>query len=155
MARGQAPVPAVEPPGGSAEERMNAGIPRLKPSGEFAFPIITAEVANRHAFIEAVNIRNDGLLDGLPDWAVVEVPAVAGADGLRGVRLGALPRGVMALLNTQATVQDLVVEAAVHGSRDLALQALLADPVVHSATAAEACLDELLHVHAPYLPQFA
>jgi len=42
----------------------------------------------------------------------------------------------------------------VHGSRGLALQALLADPVVQSADAAEKCLDELLHVHAPYLPQF-
>jgi alpha-galactosidase len=155
MAQGQAPLPMREAAGGSAEERMNAGVPRLKLSGEFAFPIIAAEVANRHAFIEAVNIRNDGLLDGVPDWAVVEVPAIAGADGLRGVRVGALPRGITALLNTQASVQDLVVEAAVHGSRALALQALLADPVVHSAEAAEACLDELLAVQAPYLPRFA
>jgi len=42
----------------------------------------------------------------------------------------------------------------VSGDRRLALQALLADPVVQSAEAAEKTLDELLAVHAPYLPQF-
>ncbi|HHX64030.1 MAG TPA: hypothetical protein GX702_03975, partial [Chloroflexi bacterium] len=123
-------------------------------SGEFAFPIIVAMTENRHQFIEAVNIRNDGAIANLPPWAVVEVPAVAGADGLRAVQGGELPDGIAALLNTQVHVQDLVVEAAVHGSRDLALQALLADPVVQSARAAEACLDELLTTHAPYLPRF-
>jgi alpha-galactosidase len=111
-------------------------------------------VDNRHTLIEAVNIRNDGLITNVPEWAVVEVPAVAGADGLKGVQVGALPAGIAALINTQAHVQDLVVEAAVHGSRELALQALLADPVVHSAEAAEKTLDELLSVHAAYLPQF-
>jgi alpha-galactosidase len=127
---------------------------QVRRSGEFAFPIIVSVVDNRHQFIEAVNIRNNGLIAGLPEWAVVEVPAVAGADGLRGVQIGALPRGATALLSNQVHVQDLVVEAAVHGSRELALQALLADPVVTSWEAAEATLDELLRVHAAYLPQF-
>jgi len=155
MAQGEEPLPLPEAAGGSAEGEMVEGRPRLKPSGEFAFPIILSEVENRHELIEAVNIRNDGLIANVPDWAVVEVPAVAGADGVKGIKVGALPRGVAALVNTQAHVQDLVVEAAVHGSRELALQALLADPVVPSYEAAIKTLDELLHVHAPYLPQFA
>jgi alpha-galactosidase len=86
---------------------------------------------------------------------VVEVPAIAGADGIKGVQVGALPKGIAALLSTQVHVQDLAVEAAVHGSRALALQALLADPVVGSAEAAEKMLDELLSVHRAYLPQFS
>jgi len=84
----------------------------------------------------------------------VEVPAVAGADGVKGLQVGPLPAGIAALANTQAHVQSLVVDAAVHGSRELALQALLADPAVHSAEAAEQALDELLRVPAPHLPQF-
>ncbi|MHB0857768.1 MAG: family 4 glycosyl hydrolase [Anaerolineae bacterium] len=154
IACGMEAVPLPEAFQGSGEERLEDSRPRLHKSGEFAFPIIVSTVENRHTLIEAVNIRNDGLISNLPDWAVVEVPAVAGADGVRGVKVGAMPNGIAALLNTQAHVQDLVVEAAVHGSRDLALQALLADPVVQSAEAAEKCLDELLCVHAPYLPQF-
>ncbi len=159
VARGEDPVPMPEAAGGSAEQDMLENRPRLKKSGEFAFPIIASVLANRHELIESVNIPNNGLIANLPDWAVVEVPAVVGADGVKGVRVGALPAGIAALLSTQAHVQDLVVEASVHGSRELALQALLADPVVGAAAtapiqAAEKTLDELLQVHAPYLPQF-
>jgi len=124
-------------------------------SGEFALPIIASTLAGRNELIPAVNIRNDGMISNLPDWAVVEVPAVAAPDGVRGVRVGSLPRGIAALCNTQIGVQDLVVEAAVHGSRRLALQALLADPVVDSMATAERVLDELLSINAPYLPQFS
>ncbi|MBI2939780.1 MAG: alpha-glucosidase/alpha-galactosidase [Chloroflexi bacterium] len=144
----EAPLPPGATAGG--DDR-----PRLRPSGEYAIPIIAATLANRHDLIEAVNIRNDGLIANLPDWAIVEVPAVVGRDGVRGLKIGALPAGIAALLNTQIGVQDLVVEAAVHGSRELALQALLMDPVVNSARKAEALLDDILTSHAEYLPQFA
>jgi alpha-galactosidase len=123
-------------------------------SGEFAFPIIASMLAGRNDWIEAVNIRNDGLISNLPNWAVVEAPAVATPTGLRGVHMGELPAGIAALCNTQVGVQNLVVEAAVHGSRQLALQALLADPCVDNFSAAEKLLDEMLAIHAPYLPQF-
>lgn len=122
--------------------------------GEFAFPIIASMLSGRNDLIPAVNIRNDGLIGNLPDWAVVEVPAIAMAAGLRGVQVGDLPRGIAALCNTQIGVQDRVVEAAVHGSRRLALEALMIDPVVDSAVAAERVLDELLEAQAPYLPRF-
>ena len=51
-------------------------------------------------------------------------------------------------------VQSLAVDAAVKGSRELALQAMLVDPVIQSWEAAEKTLNELLEVHARYLPQF-
>jgi alpha-galactosidase len=54
----------------------------------------------------------------------------------------------------EVEIQELVVDAAVTGSRELALQALLIDPVVHSVRAAEAFLDEVLSLHRPYLPSF-
>ena len=129
------------------------GLP-VNPSGEFAFPIIASTLTGRNDLILAVNIRNGGVITNLPDWAVVEVPAIAAPDGLRGVHIGDLPRGIAALCNTQVGVQDLVVEAAVHGSRQLALEALLADPVVDSVAVAEKTLDEFLSVHAPYLSRF-
>jgi alpha-galactosidase/6-phospho-beta-glucosidase family protein len=47
-----------------------------------------------------------------------------------------------------------VVEAAVHGDRHAALQALLLDPLITSSATAEKLLDELLTVHADALPQF-
>jgi alpha-galactosidase len=154
IARGDDPVPPPEPGEPSRKESTPEDRLRFRRSDEEALSIIASALANRHDFIEAVNIPNEGLIGNLPDWAIVEVPAVVGADGVRGVKVGDLPGGIAALLNTQVHVQDLVTDAAVHGSRELALQALLADPVVQSAEAAGRALDELLHVHRDCLPQF-
>jgi alpha-galactosidase len=154
IAEGAAPAPRVERPIAEMDgsEQRRRGL--LCRSGEFALPIIVALVTGQEASIPAINVRNDRLIPNLPDWAIVEVPGRAGTDGLRGVPVGPLPAGVVAICNTQLGVQDLTVEAAVHGSRELALQALLADPVVQSADAAERTLDALLAIHAPYLPAF-
>jgi alpha-galactosidase len=154
VSRGEMPVTLPGDAAGS-EHPAFAEVVRVRKSGEFALPIITGVLANRNELIEAVNLRNQGAIAGLPDWAVVEVPAMVNGDGLRALNVGALPEGITAVLNTQVHIQSLVVDAAVLGRRDLALQALLADPVVPSLDAAEKVLDELLHVHAAYLPQFA
>ncbi|MBA3948203.1 MAG: alpha-glucosidase/alpha-galactosidase [Herpetosiphonaceae bacterium] len=143
------PIASLAEDGSPVDPRRVA---RLSP--EFAWTIINAIVLGRPASIPAVNVRNEGLIPNLPPWAIVEVPGVAGPDGVHGVPIGPLPGGIAALCNTQAAVQDLTVEAAVHGSRELALQALLADPVVQNTHAAEQTLDELLSIHAPYLPTF-
>ena len=51
----------------------------------------------------------------------------------------------------QAGAQQLSVEAAVHGDKQLALQALLADPVISSTDAAVKILDELWEINKPYI----
>lgn len=124
-------------------------------SGERAIQIITAVLHNRNQYELAVNIPNRGSIPGLPDWAIVEVPAMASAAGISGLQVPAFSPGITALLAQQVAVQDRAVEAAIHGDRQAALQALLLDPVIHSYSAATEILDELLAVHAPYLPQFA
>jgi alpha-galactosidase len=103
----------------------------------------------------ALNLANQGSIVGLPDWAIVEVPCVVNATGVQPVHVPPLPPGITALLAQQVAIQDRAVEAALHGDRQAALQALLLDPVVHSYEAATKILDELLELHAPYLPQFA
>jgi alpha-galactosidase len=51
----------------------------------------------------------------------------------------------------QVNVQQLAVEAAVRASKELALEALLIDPVVNSEAAARGLLDELWEVNRPYI----
>ncbi len=128
---------------------------RGRTSGERAIQIITAVLYNKNQFELALNIPNRGCIPGLPEWAIVEVPGVVSSAGVAGLHVPALPPGVTALLAQQVAVQDRVVEAALHGDRAAALQALLLDPVVHSYDAAVRILDELLEVHVPYLPQFS
>ncbi|MHB0876338.1 MAG: family 4 glycosyl hydrolase [Anaerolineae bacterium] len=124
-------------------------------SGERAVDIMCAMAGGKGGYEWAVNIPNRGHIENLPDGAIVEVPATVTASGIHGVHVGALPEGAAVPLRQQIAVQDLVVEAAVTGSRQVALQAMLADPVVQDARAGETVLEELLRLEADYLPQFA
>jgi alpha-galactosidase len=124
-------------------------------SGERAVQTITAMLQNKNQFEQALNIPNHGSIAGLPDWAIVEVPSVVSDGRVQGLTVPAFPPGITALLAQQVAIQDRAVEAALYGDRQAALQALLLDPVIQSYEAAVSILDELLTVHAPYLPQFA
>jgi len=114
-------------------------------------PIMEGILTNSHHEELAVNISNDGLIDSLPQDLVVEVPAIVDQDGVHGVKLGALPKGFAGLLYNQVAVHDLTVEAVLTGSREIALQALLVDPVVDSVRAAEQALDAILELQKRYL----
>jgi len=140
-------------------ERILAGKEKLPPhppsSGERVVAIICAVLANANLHLPALNLPNEGYIANLPQGAVVEVPGTASGWGVRGLGVGELPRGVAELCRRQIEVQELVVEASVTGSRTLALQALLLDPLVSSAKAAQAILDDLLRLEADALPMFA
>ena len=103
---------------------------------------------------ETVNVPNNGALAGLPSDAVVEVPAIVGPLGIHPAQLGQLPPPVTELLRREAALVELVVDAAVTGDRDLALQALLLDPMIGDIGRARAILDDYLQTFADYLPQF-
>lgn len=129
--------------------------PRLRASGERAIPIIAAMSTARAQPELSVNLVNRGCIEDLPRDAVVEIPGVVDGAGIHGVHVGGLPRGLASMMRREIDIQELVVEAAVSGSRRAALQALLLDPTVHSHAQAEHVLDDLLTAHAARLPQFA
>jgi alpha-galactosidase len=64
-------------------------------SDEQIVPIMDA-LANDVRGHFQVNIPNEGLITGIPDDVVVEVPAVVSERGIQGVRLGRLPDNLMA-----------------------------------------------------------
>jgi len=99
-------------------------------------------------------LPNKGLIPDLRADTVVEVAGLVADGELGGRRVGELPAPVRGLVAREQEVQSLAVDAAIQGSRELALQALLLDPIVHSARAAEAFLDEALTRHRPQLPRF-
>lgn len=123
--------------------------------GERVVSIMEAIVTDRPLVELAVNVRNDGLISNLPAEAVVEVPGLIDGRGVHGIPVGALPEGIAGILNSRIRQQELTVNAALSGDRSLALQALLADPLVPSVEAAQDMLDQALEAHAQYLPRFA
>ncbi|MEP7060394.1 MAG: alpha-galactosidase, partial [Actinomycetota bacterium] len=93
------------------------------------------------------NVRNDGLIDGLPMDACVEVPAIADKDGVTPTRVGTLPPQTLALNRTFLNVVELTVKAVLEGRRDHVYQAALLDPntAAHLTTAqTHNMVDELL-----------
>jgi alpha-galactosidase len=99
----------------------------------------------------AVNVPNQSLIAGLPDWLSVEVPATVDAAGVHGIPLGQFPRGFAGLLHNQVAVHDMTAEAVLSGSKQAVLQALLVDPIVDKCAGMEALVDTMLEYQAEYL----
>jgi 6-phospho-beta-glucosidase len=120
--------------------------------GAFYSEAAAALIASLHAGTgdtQVVDVRNDGALPGLPDDAVVEVPARIDADGAHP-----LAPELLGLVQQAKAYERLAVEAAVTGDRTVALKALLANPLVREYRVAAPLLDALLQASRPYLPRF-
>jgi alpha-galactosidase len=98
------------------------------------------------------------LIADLPADCCVEVPCLAGANGIEPQAVGALPRVLAALIETNVNVQGLTVQAALSGRREPVYHAAMLDP----HTAAELSLDEiaalvddLLDAHGDRIPPLA
>ena len=97
------------------------------------------------------NLPNEGLVTNLPDEAIVEIPAIADAGGVRGMKVGALPDSVVGLMQSRCAYNELLAEAAVRESKHIALQCLVADTLTTSITKARACVDEMFAAQAEFL----
>jgi alpha-galactosidase len=117
--------------------------------------VILSLLDNGNRYVLSVNIPNEGYVTNLHQGSVVEVPALVGADRIYGLGMGKLPPAIASLLNRQLTIMEMNVEAAVTGDRQLALEALIIDPLVPDPQAAERILDEMLVAQADLLPQFS
>lgn len=125
----------------------------LEHSPEESADIIAAMV-NGRPFRAIVNVANTGQIDNLPREAVVETLAEVGATGVNPIGVGALPLGVLSTLHPHALNQEMLVDAALNGDRQLALQVLINDPLVRDFKSAPQLLDDLLSAHSDLLPQF-
>ena len=123
----------------------------VNPDGERAIPIIEGILMDDNHQELSVNLPNDGVITNLPEDLVVECPAIVNKDGLHAIKLGDYPKGLAALLRTQASVQDLVIEAILKKSKKLALQAFLADPVITSTSQAKNILESMLELQKKYI----
>lgn len=104
--------------------------------------------------VYSANLPNTGQVPNLPGLAVLESPALATAAGLRPIAQPPLPSGLAGTLATRLQWVETTVEAALEGSREKFIQALVLDGSVDSLETATALADELLEAHAGDLPQF-
>ena len=121
--------------------------------GDLAIQVM-ANIAGSRGEEIIVNVPNKGAIWNLPSEAIVEVPAVVDGSGAKPLCVGSVPKSILGLILHLLNWQELTVDAALSGDKNVLLQALLACPYVHSLKAADKILEELLAAHAPYMPQF-
>jgi alpha-galactosidase len=102
------------------------------------------------------NVRNEGLIDGLPEDACVEVPVDVAEGKWTPQAIGALPPQCLALNRTFLNVVELTVRAVVEGRRDLVYAAALLDPNAGATLGSRQIVnlvDDLLEAHGDLIPR--
>ena len=129
----------------------------MKRGGAY-YSTLATQLINSHyndlGQIHVVNVRNNGAVkEWPPDW-VLELPAKVDKRGIHPLRADPLPAACFGLVSQVKMYELLTVEAAVHGDRNAAYQALLTNPLGPKADKVEAVLEDMLETNKQWLPQF-
>lgn len=131
-------------------------IPLGQRSNEHGSHIIEALETGRR-YWGCMNVENTGLITNLPDGCTVELPCIVDSNGIQPTYIGDLPMQCAALCRASVSVQEMTVEAALTGSRQMVKLAVLNDPLTAAVcTPSEvwSMVDEMLEALGPWLPQF-
>jgi len=121
-------------------------------SGETATVFMRALITNETG-LEMASVMNRGYISNISDGIIVEVPVFIDAFGLHPQTIGSLPEGAAAKCEAIGREYNLAVEAAISCDRNLALQAMMLDPLVAHCDYPERLLDDLLRAYLPLLPE--
>jgi 6-phospho-beta-glucosidase len=122
------------------------------------YSTVATQLINAHANnlgeIHVANTRQNGAVPTWPaDW-VLEMPCRVDAEGVHPISVEPLPPVCFGLLAQVKMYELLTVEAAVHGDRRAAYEALLANPLGPAGDRVQAVLEDILKTNIDYLPQF-
>lgn len=115
---------------------------------------IIESIRHDRAKVYSANLPNTGQVPNLPPESIIEGPAITDATGLRAITQPPLSPGIAGTLATRLQWVETTVDAALSGSREKFVQALVLDGSVDSPETAGKLADELLAAQAPYLPWF-
>jgi alpha-galactosidase/6-phospho-beta-glucosidase family protein len=132
---------------GSESEQAEAG-------GEgyagLALAVMNATVAGgRHRLV--LNVPNHGAMPTLRDDDVIECICAVDAAGATPLPIGEVPEHALRLMQQVKLYERYTVEAVAHRSRELAIMALMAHPLVGSYSLATALVDGYLEAHGAYV----
>lgn len=104
--------------------------------------------------IFSVNVPNEGAVKGLPDDAVLELPAVATAMGFRPMMIDGFSDELKGIIARRLASVNPTVTAALTGDKKLWADAMLLDGAVTDVKVAEALVEEFLEEYKDCLPQY-
>lgn len=108
-----------------------------------------------HDMVTNVNLPNRGQISNLPMGAVVETNAAFRSDCLVPVNAGAVPAQIYPLVSRISGEQELIVEAGLKRSLDMAFEAFMMDSLVRlSRTEGRKLFDEMVKNTEKYLTEY-
>ncbi len=126
-------------------------------SKEYAANIFNAVIGDLTPFWFNGNVINDGCITNLPKNACVEIPVYASEAGFRKQYVGALPGHIAILVNTTASMESLVVEAAMEKDRRKVFHAVCMDPLTSAVCSLQEIkdmCDQLFAVNEAFLGDY-
>jgi 6-phospho-beta-glucosidase len=100
-----------------------------------------------------VNVKNSGALPFMEDDDVVEIKCLVNRNGVVPVKIEKLDNlYIKGMMQAVKAYEKLTVKAAIGGSRDDALAALMIHPLIGDYHKAKAVLDEMIEENAEFLP---
>lgn len=141
-----------------ADPALNEPPADLMKRGGAYYSTVATQLLNAHyndlGETHVVNIKNNGAVKEWPAEWVLEIPSTVRKSGITPIPTEPLPQAQFGLIAAIKAYELLTVEAAVHGDREAAYQALLVHPLGPKADKIQAVLDDLLETHKEHLPQF-
>jgi alpha-galactosidase len=102
-----------------------------------------------------LNLPNQGQIPNLPENAVVESPCNVDTFGVSPLVCDPIPEPIASLTRRWCEWQEILVDSALAGSRELTMKAMLADPGCRGIDTSSKMLDEILKANTRYLPRFS
>jgi alpha-galactosidase/6-phospho-beta-glucosidase family protein len=126
-----------------------------QPSGEMVAPIIDSRLRDKPRRLP-LNIPNAGQCPDLPSDVVVESMCRVDGSGVHGTEPVSAPPLLGEYLRRVSASQELTVDAALRGDRELAFEAMLTDPLASTIDydALWTMTNELIDATSRWLPQF-
>jgi alpha-galactosidase len=136
-----------------ADTKLPIPVQLMGHSLEEVIPIIAAMWTGTARAVMAVNVPNRGYIPNVADGAIVEVGATVDGGGIHPDAMPPIVEPIAGHIATQVDLQNRIVRAALEGSKELALEAVIQDPTSPPDEAAcRAMFDEMLELQAPELP---
>ncbi|WP_267135881.1 6-phospho-alpha-glucosidase [Vibrio sp. J1-1] len=95
-------------------------------------------------------VPNNGAISNFDPTAMVEIPCIVDNTGAKPLQIGDIPEFQKGMMNQQVSVEKLVVQAHVEGSKQKLWQALTLSATIPSAKVAKDILEDLLEANKEY-----
>lgn len=101
-----------------------------------------------------LNVPNDGAIAGMQDDDIVEVTCEVDGRGIHPVTIGDVPEDAYLLMRAVKRYERLAARAILERDRRLAVEALVAHPLVGSYVLARALVNEYLEAHRRHVGEW-